>query len=35
MMAALKPVHEQVRSLHGDPLAVPADVGGRDGSGRH
>jgi 3-deoxy-7-phosphoheptulonate synthase len=32
MMAALVPVHEQVRSLHGDPLAGPLSVGRPDSS---
>ena len=35
MMAALVPVHEQVRSLHGDPLAVPVTAGGGSGPSRH
>jgi hypothetical protein len=37
MMESLVPVHEHVRSLHGDPLVTGAalGIGGGDGLARH
>jgi 3-deoxy-D-manno-octulosonic acid (KDO) 8-phosphate synthase len=35
LMAAIVPVHEQVRSLHGDPLPSAALGLGGGGLGRH
>jgi 3-deoxy-7-phosphoheptulonate synthase len=35
LMAALVPVHQQVRGLHGDPLATSAVEAGAAGPGRH